>query len=42
VTAQTAITVVALRAKDGSLHGASAWKATGAPLREYLEDRPDD
>jgi len=41
-TAQMVITVVALRGQDGVLHGASAWKTTGAPLRHYLKDRADD
>jgi hypothetical protein len=36
-TARMVITVAALRAKDGTLHGASAWKTTGRPLRQYLE-----
>lgn len=33
--AHTVITVVALRRRDGVQQGASAWKATGAPLRQY-------
>lgn len=41
-TARTVITVVALRDPRGVLRGASAWKTRGAPLRQYLEDKPDD
>lgn len=41
-SAQMVITVVALRDRYGVLHGASAWKTTGAPLRQYLEERTDD
>lgn len=41
-TAQTVVTVVALRDRAGVLHGASAWKTTGAPLRQYSEGRSDD
>lgn len=41
-TARMVITVVALRDAQGVLRGASAWKTTGAPLRQYLEGRPDD
>jgi hypothetical protein len=36
------ITIVALRDANGVLHGASAWKTTGAALRQYLEVDPDD
>jgi hypothetical protein len=36
------ITVAALRAVDGTLHGASAWKTSGRPLRQYLEGLSDD
>ena len=41
-TAQMVISVVALRDDRGVLHGASAWKTTGAPRRQYLEGRGDD
>lgn len=41
-TARMVITVVALRDARGVLRGTSAWKTRGAPLRQYLEDRPDD
>jgi hypothetical protein len=41
VTAQMVITIVALRDRHGVLHGASAWKTRGAPLRQYLEGRSD-
>lgn len=40
--AQMVITVVAIRGRDGVLHGASAWKTTGAVRRQYLEGRADD
>ncbi|MGI8418015.1 MAG: hypothetical protein ACR2P2_17790 [Nakamurella sp.] len=40
--AQMVINVVALRDAHGVLHGASAWKTRGAPLRQYLEGRSDD
>lgn len=36
-SAGTVITIVALRDKAGVLHGASAWKTTGAPRRQYEE-----
>jgi len=36
------ITIVALRDARGVLHGASAWKTRGAPLRQYLKGRSDD
>jgi len=36
-TARMVITVAALRAADGTLRGASAWKTTGGALRQYLE-----
>ena len=36
-TAGMVITVVALRDVRGVLHGASAWKTRGAPLRRYWE-----
>ena len=39
-TARMVITIVALRDHRGVLHGASAWKTRGAPLRQYLEGRP--
>jgi hypothetical protein len=41
-TARMVITVAALRAVDGTLHGASAWKTSGRPLRQYLEGLSDD
>lgn len=41
-TAQAVLTVVALRDRAGVLHGASAWKTRGAPLRQYLEDSFND
>lgn len=41
-TAQMVISVVALRDRRGVLHGASAWKTRGAPLRQYLEGQSDD
>jgi hypothetical protein len=41
-TAQMVITVVGLRDRRGVLHGASAWKTRGAPLRQYREGRSDD
>ncbi|MDQ3988189.1 MAG: hypothetical protein M3291_03140 [Actinomycetota bacterium] len=41
-TARMVITVVALRDARGVLRGTSAGKTRGAPLRQYLEDRPDD
>lgn len=40
--ARMVITIVALRDANGVLHGASAWKTTGAALRQYLEVDPDD
>lgn len=40
--ARMVITIVALRDTNGVLHGASAWKTTGAALRQYLEVDPDD
>jgi hypothetical protein len=42
LTAGMVITVVALRDRDGVLHGASAWKTRGAPWRQYMEGRGDD
>jgi len=36
------ITVVALRDRDGTLHGATAWRTTGKPRRQYLEGAADD
>lgn len=36
------ITVVALRDSHGVLHGASAWRTTGKPRRQYWEGRSDD
>jgi len=36
------ITVVALRDPQGVLHGASAWRTTGKPRRQYWEGRSDD
>jgi len=42
LTAQVVVTVVALRDRAGVLHGASAWKTSGAPLRQYLEGSSDD
>ncbi len=41
-TAQMVVTVVALRDAHGLLHGASAWKTTGAALRQYLEGKTDE
>jgi hypothetical protein len=41
-TAWMVITVVALRDVHGVLHGASAWKTRGAPLRQYREGGSDD
>lgn len=41
-TARMVITIVALRDASGVLHGASAWKTRGAPLRQYLKGRSDD
>jgi hypothetical protein len=41
-TARMVITVAALRAADGTLHGASAWKTTGVALRQYWEGLSDD
>jgi hypothetical protein len=35
--ARMVITVAALRAADGTLRGASAWKTSGVALRQYLE-----
>lgn len=40
--AQMVVTVVALRDTHGVLHGASAWKTTGAALRQYLEGKTDE
>jgi hypothetical protein len=40
--ARMVITIVALRDTTGALHGPSAWKTTGAALRQYLEVDPDD
>ena len=39
--ARMVITIVALRDANGVLHGASAWKTTGAALRQYLEVDPE-
>ena len=36
------ITVVALRDRDGTLHGATAWRTTGKPRRQHLEGAADD
>lgn len=36
-SARMVLTVVALRARDGVLHGATAWKTSGAALRQYKE-----
>jgi hypothetical protein len=41
-SARTVITVVALRGSDRVLHGASAWKTSGARLRQYKEAISDD
>ncbi|MDT7566783.1 MAG: hypothetical protein QOG76_5407 [Pseudonocardiales bacterium] len=41
-TARMVITVAALRAADGTLRGASAWKTTGGALRQYWEGLSDD
>lgn len=41
-SAAMVITVVALRDHQGVLHGASAWRTTGKPRREYWEGRSDD
>lgn len=40
-TASMVLTVVALRDRDGVLHGASAWKARGPALRQYWEAHND-
>lgn len=42
LSAVMVITVVALRDPQGVLHGASAWRTTGKPRRQYWEGRPDD
>ncbi|MER7115394.1 hypothetical protein [Saccharomonospora azurea] len=41
-SAQMVITVVALRGVAGVLHGASAWKTRGAPLRQYWKGAGDE
>jgi len=41
-SAATVITVVALRDPQGVLHGASAWRTTCKPRRQYWEGRFDD
>lgn len=42
LSAAMVITVVALRDPDGVLHGATAWRTTGRPRRQYREGRSDD
>ncbi|MGH3612701.1 MAG: hypothetical protein ACRDRK_08905 [Pseudonocardia sp.] len=42
LSAAMVITVVALRDPHGVLHGASAWRTTGRPRRQYREGRSDD
>ena len=41
-SAAMVITVVALSDPDGVLHGATAWRTTGRPRRQYMEGRSDD
>ena len=41
-SADMVITVVALRDSDGLLHGATAWKTTGAARRQYMEGADDE
>lgn len=41
-SAAMVVTVVALRDKNGVLHGASAWRTTGRARRQYREGRADD
>lgn len=41
-SARTVLTVVALRSADRVLHGATAWKTTGATRRQYEEAKNDD
>jgi hypothetical protein len=36
------ITVVGLRDGSGDIHGASAWKTTGAARRRYMEGVADE
>lgn len=41
-SAAMVITVVALRDGRGVLHGATAWRTTGKPRRQYWEGGSDD